>query len=112
MIFQIDVTQQGSSQVFALQKVAEWNHNYCVISLVSRNDTLMLGDAISSITFLKLSGTRLEVVARDYGPLWPVCIEALSVKSVIGANVSQNAPSTRSTINTIHRVTTTYSYSL
>lgn len=89
MIFRVDVAKDGSSHYFSLHKIAEWNHNYYVISLVSRGSTLMLGDAISSVTFLKLSGVRLEMIARDYGSLWPVCVEAWSDKSVIGANVSK-----------------------
>jgi DNA damage-binding protein 1 len=49
----------------------------------------MLGDAIGSVTFLKLDGARLETVARDYGPLWPACLQLWGDRSIIGANVSQ-----------------------
>jgi len=30
---------------------------------------------------------KLQTVARDYGPRWPVSIEAIDEKNVIGANV-------------------------
>lgn len=89
MIFRTTVANERSSPTFALHKVAEWNHNYYVCSLVSRGNTLMLGDAISSVSFLELVGTQLKVVAKDYGPLWPLCVEAWGDKSIIGANVSR-----------------------
>jgi DNA damage-binding protein 1 len=89
MVFRIAVTSDVSTTPsFALHKVAEWNHNCFLSSLVSRGNTLMLGDAVGSVSFLKLEGTRLETVARDYGPLWPHCLQAWSDKSIIGANVS------------------------
>jgi DNA damage-binding protein 1 len=49
----------------------------------------VLGDAISSVTFLKLDGTRLETLAKDYGSLWPVCLQRWNDTSIIGANVSR-----------------------
>ena len=90
VVFRVVVTSDVSNTPsFALHRVAEWNHNYYVISLVSHDTTLMLGDAISSVTFLKLDGTRLEILAKDYGPLWPVCLQRWSDTSIIGANVSR-----------------------
>jgi len=91
MIFRIVVTSDVSTTPsFSLHKVADWNHNYFVNSLVSRGSTLVLGDAISSVAFLKLDGTRLGTVARDYGPLWPICLQLWSEKSIIGANSDHN----------------------
>lgn len=83
------LTPPDAENSIILQRIAEWNHNYFVVSLASRNNTLMLGDAISSISFVELDGNQLKVIARDYGSLWPVCIEAWSETSVIGANVSE-----------------------
>jgi DNA damage-binding protein 1 len=79
-----------SSPSLALHKVAEWNRSHYVTSLVSGGNTLMVGDAISSVSLLKLNDGRLETVARDYGSLWPVCLEALDDKSVIGVNVGNH----------------------
>jgi DNA damage-binding protein 1 len=55
---------------------------------VSINDHFVLGDAMSSVSVLKFADSKLHMVARDYGPLWPVCVQALDKKSIIGANVS------------------------
>jgi len=90
MVFRIAVMNDMSSPSFALHKVAEWNHSHYVTSLVSRGNTLMVGDAISSVSLLKLANTQLETVARDYGSLWPVCLEALDDRSVIGVNSDLN----------------------
>lgn len=90
MIFRIAVTNDVSSYSLALHKVAEWNRSHYATSLVSGGNTLMVGDAISSVSFLKLVQGRLETVARDYGSLWPACLEALDDKSVIGVNVGNN----------------------
>jgi DNA damage-binding protein 1 len=89
IVFRIAVTSDVSTTPsFALHRVAEWNHNYYVTNLVSHGSILMLGDAITSVSFLKLDGTRLEMLAKDYASLWPVCLQRWSDKSIIGANVS------------------------
>jgi DNA damage-binding protein 1 len=91
MIFRIAVTSDVSTTpTFALHKVADWNRGYYLTGLLSLGNTLMLGDSMTSMSFLKLDGTQLEMVARDYGPLWPVCMQLWGAKSVIGANVSQS----------------------
>jgi DNA damage-binding protein 1 len=71
-----------------MTKTATWNHNYLVTSLASRGDIILLGDAISSISMLRLEDNRLHLIARDYGPLWPTCVELMSNSTLIGANVS------------------------
>jgi DNA damage-binding protein 1 len=85
VLFSLERTDMEATN---LRKVTQWTHNYIVSSLVSYGDNLMLGDAISSVSILKLQGTQLQTVARDYGPLWPVCVQALDENSLIGSNVS------------------------
>ncbi|EKM59045.1 uncharacterized protein PHACADRAFT_181065 [Phanerochaete carnosa HHB-10118-sp] len=75
----------------ALEKVAAWNHNYFVTSLVARGGRLIAGDAISSVSVLEvLRGSHLRTIARDYGPVWPVAVEATKDGGVIGANTDGN----------------------
>ncbi|CAL1713378.1 unnamed protein product [Somion occarium] len=76
--------------VISLHKLHEWNHNYTVISLVAHDDIITIGDAISSVSVLQVSGKEIKSVARDYGPLWPVAVEALPDKGVIGGNADGN----------------------
>ncbi|OBZ68977.1 DNA damage-binding protein 1 [Grifola frondosa] len=88
VLFQMSQTD-GTSET--LKKVASWNHNYCVTTLVADGDTLVVGDAISSVSILKVeAGPRLQAVARDYGPLWPVAVGSLGHGGVIGANSDCN----------------------
>ena len=75
------------STTYTLQKVAEWNHNYTVSHLLANEDTLVLGDVISSISVIKLDNGKLQTVGRDYGPLWPVAVGDLGNGNVIAANV-------------------------
>lgn len=72
----------------SLAKACEWNHNYAVISLVAHGHTITIGDAISSVSVLEVVGMRIRSIAQDYGPLWPVAVEALPGNGVIGGNVS------------------------
>ena len=74
----------------SLTKVCEWNHNYLVMSLATHGSRLIVGDAISSVSILSFQGETLTTVARDYGPLWPVAVEAWGEEGVVGANVSNN----------------------
>lgn len=74
--------------------IAQWNHNYIVTSLVARRSRLFVGDAICSVSIVDVveveSGEmRLESIAKDFSPLWPVTVEALDQDTIIGANVSQ-----------------------
>jgi DNA damage-binding protein 1 len=76
-----------------LQRVADWRHNYLVTSLVARGSRLFVGDAICSVSIIDLIQAeggefRLESVAKDFSPLWPVTVESLDRDTIIGANVS------------------------
>ncbi|KAG0700426.1 CPSF A subunit region-domain-containing protein [Suillus ampliporus] len=86
IVFKMD-TGSGNT---TLASMATWNHNYMVTSLASRGDRILLGDAISSISMLRLEGNRLQLIARDYGPLWPTCVELMSNSTLIGANSEYN----------------------
>lgn len=56
-------------------------------SLAVRGDLVIIGDAISSVSVLRVASNDLETVARHYGPLWPVAVEGARNNGVIGANV-------------------------
>ncbi|KAE9400776.1 hypothetical protein BT96DRAFT_992689 [Gymnopus androsaceus JB14] len=76
---------------YALELVAEWNHNYLVNTVSSYNDHLVIADQFSSVSLLKLDAHRkLSTVARDYSPLCPVSVEAFDTAGIIGADQSLN----------------------
>lgn len=79
--------EESQSPVFSLKKLAEWNHNYMVTSLGSFNDHVAAGDQISSVSLLQVTDDKLISEARDYGPLYPVAVEALNDTSIIASNV-------------------------
>lgn len=93
---------KNTDNEYVLEKVTEWNHNYFVTSLhaVPGTSELIVGDAISSVTILKKNFNRLETVARDYSPLWPVAVEAMDEDTVTGANVSEANVTTKICIET------------
>jgi DNA damage-binding protein 1 len=74
--------------IFSLKRVAEWNHNYLVSSLGSFGNRIIAGDQISSVSLLKVEEESLVSQAKDYGPLYPVSVEALDSDNIICANVS------------------------
>jgi len=76
-------------------RVADWYHNYLVTSLVARGSRLFVGDAICSVSIIDLveaegGELRLESVAKDFSPLWPVTVESLDRDTIIGANSDCN----------------------
>ncbi|KAF8895272.1 CPSF A subunit region-domain-containing protein [Infundibulicybe gibba] len=75
---------------FELQQLSEWNHNYLVGSLASCGNRVVVGDHISSVSLLDVSDSKMKSIARDYCPLWPICVEATDEKSLIGANDALN----------------------
>jgi len=90
MLFKLDIDTNVFPAGLELQKVTEWNHNYLVTSLGSAGDHIFAGDQISSVSLLKVGEDRFQTVARDYGPRWPVSVEAIDEKNVIGANDALN----------------------
>ncbi|KAI9465477.1 CPSF A subunit region-domain-containing protein [Lactarius psammicola] len=77
------------------QEVAHWKHNYLVTSLGARGSRLFVGDAICSVSVIDLIETeggevRLESIAKDFSPLWPMSIESLDQDTIIGANSDSN----------------------
>ncbi|KAI0754895.1 mono-functional DNA-alkylating methyl methanesulfonate N-term-domain-containing protein [Daedaleopsis nitida] len=76
---------------YSLKSEAKWDHNYFVTNLVFDGQHLLVGDAISSVSIITwdVAAKRFQSVARDYGPLWPVSIEATG-NGVIGANSDCN----------------------
>ncbi|KAK7464711.1 hypothetical protein VKT23_005917 [Stygiomarasmius scandens] len=82
----VDETEPSS-----LTRIKDWNHNYLVLSLAEFKNRLVVADQFSSISLLHMpSESSLDTLARDYSPLWPICVEAFSPKSVIGAEQSLN----------------------
>ena len=89
-LFQVSVYKVDTA---GFQKVAHWNHSYLVTSLVARESRLFVGDAICSVSVIDVIGTdggevRLESIARDFSPLWPMSIGSVDHDTMIGANVS------------------------
>ena len=88
VVYRLEKSDRHGPTVLTLKKVTEWRQNYLVRSLTSLGDNLVLGDALSSVTVLDVVESKLRIVARDYGPLWPVCVHMVDKKGIIGANVS------------------------
>ena len=87
MLYQFKASDDVISPSFSLQLLSEWNHNYMVTSIASYDNHVMAGDQISSVSILQVVDSKLQIVARDYGPLWPVSVEASDQGSLVGANV-------------------------
>ena len=89
LLFRLDSSlDESSTIVFSLKKIVDWNHNYLVSSLGSFGDRIVAGDQISSVSLLKVGEASLVSEAKDYGPLYPVSVEALDLDNIICANVS------------------------
>ncbi|EJC97967.1 uncharacterized protein FOMMEDRAFT_162310 [Fomitiporia mediterranea MF3/22] len=86
----VDVFRLKHGDNTVLTAVTSWNHNYLVITAVVMDDLIVIGDAVSSLAVLKLEDDKLTTFARDYSPLWPLCIGAFDNKTVIGANNDNN----------------------
>lgn len=87
LLFQLWLDKGASPAILALEKITEWNHNYLVTSLAAVDNRVFAGDQISSVSLLEIQENKFNTEARDYGPRWPVSIEAIDGKNVIGANV-------------------------
>ncbi|KAI5118862.1 hypothetical protein M0805_005306 [Coniferiporia weirii] len=82
--------ERADDHAIRLVRTTEWNHNYLITSVVACDDKIVTGDAVSSLSVLRLVGDGIITIARDYGSLWPLCIELVDGQSIIGANTDNN----------------------
>lgn len=99
-LFSLDIDTKIYPAGLHLRKMAEWNHNYLVTGLGAVGNHVFVGDQISSVSLLKCTEEKFQTVARDYGPRWPVSVEAIDEKNVIAANVRFRCEYTREIIVT------------
>ncbi|THV04459.1 hypothetical protein K435DRAFT_649225 [Dendrothele bispora CBS 962.96] len=88
MVYRLSVDEMESH---SLKRLQIWDHNYLVSSIAEYKNHLVVADQFSSVSLLRMPDeTSLNTLARDYSPLWPICVEAFSEKSIIGAEQSLN----------------------
>ncbi|KAG8214764.1 CPSF A subunit region-domain-containing protein [Butyriboletus roseoflavus] len=95
---------EGTEKQVSLTQSTVFNHNYLITTLVSRDNQLLVGDALTSISLLKLKDSHIEPIAKDYGSLWPTCAELLDDNTIIGGNSDYNVFTFRLQVNELHRV--------
>ena len=59
--------------------------------MVEYSDTIMIGDAYNSVSVLRFDGSRLILLAKNYGPDYPHSIQAFDEKHLIGINVGSSS---------------------
>ncbi|KAF8133979.1 CPSF A subunit region-domain-containing protein [Boletus edulis] len=100
VVYKIEETEKQVS----MTEASTFNHNYLITTLVSRNDRLLIGDALTSVSLLNLTGSKIEPIAKDYGSLWPTCAELLNENIIVGGNSDYNLFSFRLQVNELHKV--------
>ncbi|KZT56361.1 hypothetical protein CALCODRAFT_497530 [Calocera cornea HHB12733] len=89
----------GTVQIFSisrdnddvrLQPLAKWSSAYIASSLISRGNTLIVGDAMRAVCLLRWTGAKLETVYHDYSSLWMQTLESIDEGGVIGAELNNN----------------------
>ncbi|KAG6907853.1 hypothetical protein DXG01_007117 [Tephrocybe rancida] len=78
---------KSSDGILTLEALSAWNHNYIVSSLATYDNRIIVGDQLSSVSLLEIVDGKINNVSRDYGPIWPVAVEASDKDSILGANV-------------------------
>lgn len=63
-------------------------------NLTSVGNHIVVGDAMNSVSILIIQDEKLQTLARDYAPMWPIAVEAFDENNVIAANVSNFCDST------------------
>ncbi|KAL5524495.1 hypothetical protein ACEPAF_9635 [Sanghuangporus sanghuang] len=86
----VEIFNLMSEAEIKLERQTGWNHNYLVIAVAVVDNQIVVGDAVSSLAILKLEKDKLETIARDYSPLWPLCIGLFDQQTIVGANSDSN----------------------
>ena len=74
-----------------LHRTAELCNSYIATSIDVRGSEVLVGDALYSVTLLRINGNAIETVSTYHAPLWPVSIEFDGDSNAIVANVSPHA---------------------
>ena len=69
-----------------LVRLARWNHSYFLTNLAVDGDNVIVGDAIASVSILRVVENDFQTIARHYGPMWPIAVQGMQ-NGVLGANV-------------------------
>ncbi|KAJ7202805.1 mono-functional DNA-alkylating methyl methanesulfonate N-term-domain-containing protein [Mycena pura] len=89
MLFRLEV--DPATNRTKLHNLSKINLNYFVTSLASYEDRLVLGDQISSLSLLEITGeSKLVTLGRDLTPLSPVAVQLVDRDHVIAANDTLN----------------------
>ena len=87
-LFRLSVDRDGGGTTYSLNRVSQWSHFYNLIGITSSGDRLMVADALQSLSILQLGrNSGLDILAKDYSPLWPVSIDACGENDIVGVNV-------------------------
>ncbi|KAG9315581.1 CPSF A subunit region-domain-containing protein [Chiua virens] len=95
---------EGTPNHISMTQTTAFNHNYLITTLVSLEDRLLVGDALTSVSLLKLTGSQIELIAKDYGSLWPTCAALLDDRTIIGGNSDYNLFAFRLQVNELQKV--------
>jgi DNA damage-binding protein 1 len=87
-------TLSSSGTSHTLQLVSAWNHNYIVTHVASIGNRVVVMDQIASLAAVDISPAdwKMTTVARNYSPLYPVCVEVADKENFVGANVGACLP--------------------
>ncbi|KAF9053599.1 hypothetical protein BDZ89DRAFT_1056185 [Hymenopellis radicata] len=91
-LYRINLTKTGSDvSSYSLHKVSEYTHFYTVTSLASIGQRVIVGDCMQAVSVLQIQGnSKLDLMAKDFSPLWPLTVEVFDEDNYIGANDHHN----------------------
>ncbi|KAG5639200.1 hypothetical protein H0H81_005679 [Sphagnurus paluster] len=90
ILFRLQKTEEAPIPTYVLEELSEWNHNYMLSSIASYGDRVITGDKLHSVSLLKIVNRKLQIIARDFGPIWPFAVEASDGEHIIATNDDQN----------------------
>ncbi|KAH8824837.1 mono-functional DNA-alkylating methyl methanesulfonate N-term-domain-containing protein [Flagelloscypha sp. PMI_526] len=87
MSFNVEHTIEGT---VSISTVSKWNHNTLLRHLDAVDDTIVVGDIISSVSMLKSKDGILETITRHYRPLWPLAVGMSDKENVLACDDRRN----------------------
>lgn len=81
-----------SGHTTIIEEISRWNHNYLVTNIACKDNIIAVGDAISSVSLLRLERDGLRTIARDYESLHPIALDLTNTHDMVGATVRFQYP--------------------
>ncbi|CCG81616.1 DNA damage-binding protein 1 [Taphrina deformans PYCC 5710] len=74
----------------SVKEISKFRSSTYALAIAVHEDTVLIGDLMKSVTYLRIKAGELEEIARDYIPTWMTAVQFCDDKTFVGAEAEGN----------------------